>query len=105
MEFFRLDGEFGVGVTGTLKSRSGPEARFRVVEVGERTYADATDLDGAELIVHHEARPNGSGGSDLTLGAWVEGDLAEERAGEVGDISDALQGDLDALVALLEAAP
>lgn len=102
MEFFRLDGEFGVGATGTLKSRGGPEARFRVVEIGEWTYADATDLGGAELVVHHEALLDDSGGSSLTLGAWVEGPDAEALAEEVGDISDALQGDLDALVALLE---
>ena len=101
MEYFRLDGPFEVGATGVLKSKGGEPARFRVVEVGDRTYADATELHGADLVVHHEATTEGTG-SALTIRAWVEGPAAAARAADVGDISDGLQEDLESLVRLLE---
>ncbi len=102
MEWLKLDSEFGVGATGTSRNRDGVEHPFRVIEVEPgRVYADATILEDAELVVRHVAEPDGEG-SRLTIQAWVAGPEEEEHAFEMGDISSALQGDLDSLVALLE---
>lgn len=105
MEWFRLDGPFGVGARGTLRTRDGRESRFVVTEVVPgRSYADTTELDGAGLTVHHFAEAHGQG-SRLTLRAWLDGAEEARWADEIGDISEALAQDLAALVALLESGP
>lgn len=102
MAAFALDGEFGVGATGTSRTAEGREARFRVTEVEDgRAYADTTEFEDAELTVRHVAEPEGEG-SRLEITASVDGPEQEELAFELGDLSESLQRDLDALIALLE---
>jgi hypothetical protein len=112
MESFRLDEPFAVGARGTLKVRGGHEAPFVVTEcVPDRSYADTTILDGAELTVHHEAVPvggegaesGGDAGSHVTLRAWLTGDRAPELAALMRDeVQTSLDRDLRALARLLE---
>ena len=107
MEWFRLDEPFAVGARGFLKIREGRESPFFVSEViPGRVYADTTVLDGAELVVRHEAVALGPGiqgtGSQLELVATLSGPRAQHFADEFGDIAPVLAKDLGALVALLE---
>lgn len=103
MEYLRLDEPFAVGARGVLKVRGGHEAPFVVSEYVEaRRYADRTILDGAELTVHHQAEPRGTG-SALVLRAWLSGPRSAEYADAMrDDVQRSLEVDLAALVALLE---
>lgn len=103
MEYFRLDEPFGLGASGVLKARGGDEASFVVTALQPPfVYADTTTLDGAELTVHHEARPRGAG-STVTLRAWLDGERAQELAHEWGDdVQRSLETDLASLARLVE---
>ncbi|MGP7959955.1 hypothetical protein ACTVCO_03960 [Sanguibacter sp. A247] len=99
MEYFILDGPFGIGATGRSRSVGGAETRFTVTSVGPGwVYADTTELDGARLTVHHEAREE-DGATRVILTGLLEGraDAVDGTA-----LSAALARDLESLAALLE---
>lgn len=102
MEYLRLDEPFGVGARGMLKI-AGQEARpFEIsAVVPDSVYADTTILDGARLTITHVATTIHDG-SGLELIAIIEGERADAYLDELGDIDDALAGDLGRLIALLE---
>ena len=102
MEYFRLSEPFGIGARGVLKAVGGTEARFRVTAVGPGfVYADTTELDGAELTVHHEAVEAGEG-TRVNLSAWLEGPREAEWALAMGDVQRSLERDLASLARILE---
>jgi hypothetical protein len=104
MDYLRLDEPFAVGARGELKVSGENPRPFEVtaIEPG-RLYADTTVLEGARLTVSHEALPLGKGsGSALEIVCTVEGERAQHYADEFTGIGDALQGDLNRLVQLLE---
>ncbi|WP_062134525.1 SRPBCC family protein [Demequina aestuarii] len=106
MEWFQLDEPVAIGARGKLKSKAGEPLPFRVTAF-ERpyVYADTTELDGAELTVHHEARPH-DGGSRVELRAWLEGPRAADLELEFrANVQRALEADIAALVALVEGEP
>lgn len=103
MEYFKLSEPFGVGARGVLKAIGGQEAPFRITTVGPGlVYADTTELDGAELTVHHEAVER-LDGTEVTLSAWLDGpDEAQLARGMSAEVQHSLERDLAALAALLE---
>ncbi|MFF2487566.1 hypothetical protein ACFVSU_14280 [Microbacterium sp. NPDC058062] len=103
MEYFKLSEPFGVGARGVLKAVGGQEAPFRITTVGPGfVYADTTELDGAELTVHHEA-VEGLDGTEVTLCAWLDGPAEAQLATRMSDeVQHSLEHDLAALAALLE---
>ncbi len=103
MEWFQLDEPVAIGARGTLKSKTGEPLPFRVTAF-ERpyVYADTTELDGAELTVHHEARPT-KDGCRVELRAWLEGPRAADLELEFrANVQRALEADVRALVELVE---
>ena len=105
MEYFRLDGPFGLGARGVLKARGGEEAEFVVTALDPpHLYADTTTLDGATLTVSHRATPLAEG-CRVELVAWLEGERASIYAAEMGDsVQRSLERDLASLAAILEPA-
>ena len=103
MEYFRLSEPFAVGARGVLRAVGGDEAPFRVAVVGPGfVYADTTELEGAELTVHHEAVSEGAATS-VELSAWLEGPRAAEWAERMGDdVQSSLERDLASLARILE---
>ena len=103
MEYFKLSEPFGLGARGVLKAVGGQESPFRVTTVGPGfVYADTTELDGAELTVHHEA-VEGLDGTEVTLSAWLDGPAEAQLArGMSAEVQHSLEHDLAALAALLE---
>lgn len=103
MEYFRLAEPFAVGARGVLRAVGGEEAAFRVVEVGPGfVYSDATALEGAELIVRHEAVAQGDGVL-VELSAFVDGPEAATWAPRLAsDLQCSLEHDLASLAAMLE---
>lgn len=103
MEYFRLSEPFGIGARGVLKAVGGSEAAFRVTAVGPGfVYADTTEIDGAELTVHHEAVEEVDG-TRVELTAWLDGPRAGEWARQLGDdVQLSLARDLASLAKLLE---
>ena len=103
MEWFDVDTPVELGSSGTSKSKSGEPAPFRVTAFDPpHVYADTTELDGAELTVHHEARP-AQDGTRVEIRAWLEGPRARDYEMEMRAVLErALPADLTALVALVE---
>lgn len=92
-----------IGARGTLKAKDGSPLPFRVTAF-ERpfVYADTTELDGAELTVHHEARPTETG-SRVEVRAWLEGPRAADLEMEFRiNVQRSLEADVAALVKLVE---
>ena len=104
MEYFVLDGPFGLGATGRSRAVGGAETRFTVTAIGPGwVYADTTELEGARLTVHHEARDE-DGGTVVTLTGFLEGEGALALSSEIGPgLQIALERDLRSLATLLEA--
>ena len=105
MEYFVLDGPFGLGATGRSKPVGGAEASFTVTAVGPGwVYADTTELPGAALIVHHEAIIR-DGTTVVTLTGFLDGPDEMALADEIAPgLHDALERDLASLATLLEVA-
>lgn len=103
MEYFILEGEFGVGATGRSKPVDGKESAFTVTEIGPGyVYADATDLGGATLTVRHEAVHTGEN-TKVTLTGLVDGPQAVRVGATIAqDLQKALDKDLNSLIELLE---
>lgn len=103
MEYFVLDGEFGLGATGRSRAVGGTETRFTVTRVGPGwVYADTTDLDGAQLTVLHEAI-DGEHGTIVTLTGLVDGAAQDSVAAQLAPtLQVALERDLASLAGLLE---
>lgn len=102
MDYLRLNEPFALGARGELKVRGEAPRPFEVTAVVPgRLYADTTVLDGARMTVSHEALPLGSG-SALEIVCTIEGERAQHYADEFAGIGDALQGDVNRLVELLE---
>lgn len=106
MEYFVLDGEFGVGATGRSKPVGGTEAPFTVTAVGPGyVYADTTRLPGARLTVHHTAEEV-DGATVVTLLGSLDGPAELALAVEIAPgLQDALERDLASLAELLERDP
>ncbi|MBB2943502.1 hypothetical protein FB565_003215 [Actinoplanes lutulentus] len=103
MEFLRLDEPLAVGARGVSKPNGGRQAAFMVTALKPGiVYADTTFLRGAQLTVHHEARPAGSG-SKLEVHAYLRGRRARLWARRMGDdVQNSLATDLAGLVKLAE---
>ena len=103
MEWFDVETPVVVGTRGTSKARAAEPLSFRVTALEEPfVYADTTELDGAELTVHHEARPSADG-TRVEMRAWLEGPRAGEHEMAIrASLERALPADLTALVALVE---
>ncbi|WP_157525320.1 SRPBCC family protein [Microbacterium yannicii] len=104
MEYFALDGPFGLGATGRSRAVGGAETRFTVTAIGPGwVYADTTQLDGARLTVRHEAVDEGTG-TIVTLTGSLEGENVTALSSEIGPgLQRALERDLRSLAAMLEA--
>src|SRR5690554_3026135 len=103
MEWFKMSEPVQIGARGELKSKDGSPLPFRITAL-ERpyVYADTTELDGAELTIHHEARPTDTG-SRVELRAWLEGPRAADLDMEFRiNVQRSLEADLAALVKLVE---
>ncbi len=103
MEWFRMSEPVQIGARGELKSKTGEPLPFRVTAL-ERpyVYADTTEMDGAELTVHHEARRTDTG-SRVELRAWLEGPRAADLELEFrANVQRALEADIAALTTLVE---
>lgn len=103
MEYFVLDGPFGLGATGRSRAVGGDETRFTVTRLGPGwVYADTTELDGVRLTVLHEA-VDGEPSTVVTLTGPLDGDREAVRGAELAPgLQLALERDLASLVALLE---
>ena len=104
MESFDIDTPIRLGSSGTSTARGGEPRTFRVTAYEPpHVYADTTELEGAELTVHHEARPAGEDATRVEIRAWLEGPRAREYEMELRAILErALPADLAALVAIVE---
>ncbi|MFW7415797.1 SRPBCC family protein [Demequina sp. SO4-18] len=103
VERFHLDEPIAIGASGEVKSTNGESRPVRVTALEEPyVYAQTTELDGAELTVHHEARPTADG-SRVELRAWLEGPRAAELERQFrANVQRALESDIKALVELVE---
>jgi hypothetical protein len=103
MEYLRLREPLAVGARGVSKPHGGRQAPFMVTALKPGTiYADTTFLPGAQLTVHHEARPSGAG-SRLEVHAYLRGRRARRWARRMGnDVQQSLAVDLARLVELAE---
>lgn len=105
-EWMHLDEPIAIGARGKVKSTTGEPLPVRITGL-ERpyVYSETTELDGAELTVHHEARPH-DGGSRVELRAWLEGPRGVDLEREFrANVQRALEADIAALVALVEGTP
>lgn len=103
MEWFKMSEPVQIGARGELKSKDGSPLPFRVTALEEPyVYADTTELDGAELTVHREARPTDTG-SRVEMRAWLDGPRAADLDMEFRvNVQRSLEADLAALVKLVE---
>jgi len=105
-EWVRLDGPFVAGATGALKPRGGPKVRF-VVErlVPGREFVDVSRLFGARLTFAHHVTERPQGGCEIKVTVAMAGPLRALWTRILGGgLRASAQGDLDRLVAAVEAA-
>ncbi|MFW2513483.1 hypothetical protein ACNI3K_06865 [Demequina sp. SO4-13] len=103
VEWFHLDEPIAIGASGQVKSMTDEPRPVRITAYEEPyVYAQTTELDGAELTVHHEARPTADG-SRVELRAFLEGPRAADLELEFrANVQRALESDIQALVELVE---
>lgn len=103
VEWFKMSEPVQIGARGELKSKNGAPLPFRVTALEEpHVYAHTTEIEGAELTIHHEARAT-STGSRVELRAWLEGPRAGDLELEFrANVQRALEADLAALVKVVE---
>ena len=103
MEWFKMSEPVQIGARGELKAKDDSPLPFRVTALEQPyVYADTTELDGAELTIHHEARPTDTG-SRVELRAWLEGPRAGDLELEFrANVQRALEADIAELTKLVE---
>jgi uncharacterized protein YndB with AHSA1/START domain len=100
----RVDGAVREGARGHLTPRGGPRHRFQITTLDPpREYTDTSHLPGGRMVVRQSATATADG-TDIEVSVTITGPRARLWGATTGrGFRTSVQGDLDRLVALVEA--